>query len=206
MVKKLKITQTKSVIKRPKKQKLTIEALGLRRPNNSVVLNDTPQIRGMINRVIHLVKFEEIKEKPTKKVADDKIKEETKILKEDDKDRVGKVVEKDQIDKEDKEEKVVEGKIASKGTILIGVVDGDHHDIGKNIVKLMLEASGFKMIDLGKNIEADKFLQNCDAYNPSIVAMSTLMTTTMDSMAEISEKMRFSRLEFSIPSRELLTL
>lgn len=63
MAKKIKITQTKSVIDRYKKQKLTIEALGLGRPNYSVVHNDTPQIRGMINKVSHLVSIEEIAEK-----------------------------------------------------------------------------------------------------------------------------------------------
>ncbi len=60
MSKKIKITQVKSVIDRPKRQKLTIEALGLGRPNYVKVHNDTPQIRGMINRVSHLVKTEEI--------------------------------------------------------------------------------------------------------------------------------------------------
>jgi len=62
MAKKLNITQTKSVIDRPKTQKLTIEALGLGRPNNSIIHNDTPQIRGMINKVSHLLKVEEIEE------------------------------------------------------------------------------------------------------------------------------------------------
>ena len=60
MAKKLKITQTKSIIDRPKHQKKIIEALGLGRPNYSIVHNDTPQIRGMINKISHLVKFEEI--------------------------------------------------------------------------------------------------------------------------------------------------
>ncbi|MGD8779003.1 MAG: 50S ribosomal protein L30 [Ignavibacteria bacterium] len=60
MAKKLKITQTKSIIDRPKDQKLTIKALGLGRPNYEVEQNDTPQIRGMIRKVSHLVKFEEI--------------------------------------------------------------------------------------------------------------------------------------------------
>ncbi len=59
---KLRITQTRSVIDRPKTQKLTIEALGLGRPNWVKVHNDTPQIRGMINKVSHLVKVEEINE------------------------------------------------------------------------------------------------------------------------------------------------
>ncbi len=59
--KKIKITQTKSVIDRLEKQKRTVQALGLGRPNYEVVLNDTPQIRGMINVVKHLVTVEEVK-------------------------------------------------------------------------------------------------------------------------------------------------
>jgi large subunit ribosomal protein L30 len=59
---KIKITQIRSIIDRPKRQKLTIEALGLGRPNWVKIHNDSPQIRGMINKVIHLVKFEDIKE------------------------------------------------------------------------------------------------------------------------------------------------
>jgi large subunit ribosomal protein L30 len=60
MAKKIKITQIKSTIDRIKNQKLVIEALGLRKLHSSVIKNDTPQIRGMINKVLHLVKFEEI--------------------------------------------------------------------------------------------------------------------------------------------------
>ncbi len=58
---KIKVIQTKSVIDRSKDQKLTIEALGLGRPNWEIIHNDTPQIRGMIRKVSHLVKVEEIK-------------------------------------------------------------------------------------------------------------------------------------------------
>ncbi len=58
---KIKVIQVRSVIDRPKDQKRTIEALGLGRPNWEVVHNDTPKIRGMINKVTHLVKVEEIK-------------------------------------------------------------------------------------------------------------------------------------------------
>lgn len=57
---KLKITQTRSVINRLENQKRTIEALGLGRPNHFVIQNDTPQIRGMIRKVVHLVEVEEI--------------------------------------------------------------------------------------------------------------------------------------------------
>ena len=62
MAKKLKITQTKSVIDRPKDHKLTIKSLGLGRSNYSKIHNDSPQIRGMVNKVSHLVKVEEIKD------------------------------------------------------------------------------------------------------------------------------------------------
>lgn len=61
-MKKLKITQIKSIIDRPERQKRTIKALGLGRPNYVVIHNDTPQIRGMIRKVSHLVKVEEISE------------------------------------------------------------------------------------------------------------------------------------------------
>jgi large subunit ribosomal protein L30 len=59
---KLKITQIRSIIDRPEKQKRIIEALGLGRPNWEKIHNDTPQIRGMLNKIPHLVKFEEVKE------------------------------------------------------------------------------------------------------------------------------------------------
>ena len=60
---KIKITQTRSIIDRPKDQKRTIEALGLGRPHWEKIHNDTPQIRGMIRKVSHLVKVEEVKDK-----------------------------------------------------------------------------------------------------------------------------------------------
>jgi len=63
---KIKVRQVRSIIDRPKGQKLTIEALGLGRPNWEKVHNDTPQIRGMINKVSHLVVVEEYQEEKTK--------------------------------------------------------------------------------------------------------------------------------------------
>lgn len=62
MAKKLKITQTRSIIDRPVRQKATIKALGLGRPNYQVIHNDTPQIRGMVKKIPHLVSVEEITE------------------------------------------------------------------------------------------------------------------------------------------------
>ncbi|MGB9663526.1 MAG: 50S ribosomal protein L30 [Ignavibacteria bacterium] len=61
-MKKLKITQIRSIIDRPERQKRTIKALGLGRPNYTKIHNDTPQIRGMVRKVSHLVKVEEINE------------------------------------------------------------------------------------------------------------------------------------------------
>ncbi len=82
-------------------------------------------------------------------------------------------------------DKVAKDSTAGKGAIVIGVVEGDHHDIGKNIVKLMLEASGFRLIDLGKNAAKAAFLDAVRAENADLVALSTLMTTTMESMEAI---------------------
>ena len=62
MAKKLKITQIRSIIDRPERQKLTIKALGLGRPNYQVIHNDTPQIRGMVRKIPHLVSVQEIDE------------------------------------------------------------------------------------------------------------------------------------------------
>jgi dimethylamine corrinoid protein len=69
--------------------------------------------------------------------------------------------------------------------IVIGVVEGDTHDIGKNLVRIMLEASGFEVIDLGRDIPPKKFVDEAIRTNASVIALSTLMTTTMDGMADV---------------------
>ncbi len=66
--------------------------------------------------------------------------------------------------------------------LVIGVVEGDVHDIGKNIVKTMFTAAGFNTHDLGRDVPADNFVQSTRQNNAGVVAMSTLMTPTMDSM------------------------
>jgi corrinoid protein of di/trimethylamine methyltransferase len=73
--------------------------------------------------------------------------------------------------------------------IIIGVVEGDVHDIGKNIVKTMLTAAGFKMFDLGKDISDEEFVKATRKHHPYAVALSTLMTPTMDSMKETVDAM-----------------
>jgi methylmalonyl-CoA mutase cobalamin-binding domain/chain len=68
------------------------------------------------------------------------------------------------------------------GKVVIGTVKGDIHDIGKNLVAMMLEGAGFEVIDLGINTDADKFLAALDEHKPDILGMSALLTTTMPYM------------------------
>jgi len=65
----------------------------------------------------------------------------------------------------------------SLGTVVIGTVFGDLHDIGKNLVKLLLESSGFKIVDLGENVPAHKFVEGAKAHNAVVVGLSSLLTT-----------------------------
>jgi len=77
-----------------------------------------------------------------------------------------------------------------KGTVVIGTVKGDLHDIGKNIVAMMLKGAGFHVIDLGFDVEPKKFVKSVAAENAQILAMSCLLTTTMISMEETIEALR----------------
>jgi methanogenic corrinoid protein MtbC1 len=69
------------------------------------------------------------------------------------------------------------------GTMVFAVVEGDFHDIGKNIVKLMVEASGFRVVDLGKNVPAERIVEAVTREKADLVGLSTLMTPTLDRMA-----------------------
>ncbi len=68
------------------------------------------------------------------------------------------------------------------GKILLGTVKGDLHDIGKNLVGMMCEGAGFEIVDLGKDVEPDTFVDAVKEHKPSILGMSALLTTTMRSM------------------------
>jgi corrinoid protein of di/trimethylamine methyltransferase len=74
--------------------------------------------------------------------------------------------------------------------VVIGVVEGDTHDIGKNLVKIMLDASGFEVIDLGRDVPPQRFVDEAVAHGAEVIALSTLMTTTMDAMAEVVTLLR----------------
>ena len=72
---------------------------------------------------------------------------------------------------------------------IIGAIEGDTHDIGKNLTKVMLEAGGFEMIDLGRDVELDEFVKATLEHRPDLVCLSTLMTTTMSGMGKIIDKL-----------------
>jgi 5-methyltetrahydrofolate--homocysteine methyltransferase len=77
---------------------------------------------------------------------------------------------------------LVNGEIKSSGKAVIGTVKGDLHDIGKNLVLLMMEGAGFEIIDLGTDVSPEKFVQAAQANKPDLICMSALLTTTMLNM------------------------
>ena len=76
------------------------------------------------------------------------------------------------------------------GKVVIGTVKGDIHDIGKNLVAMMLEGAGFEVFDLGINTDADEFLAALDEHQPDILGMSALLTTTMPYMKVVIDTLR----------------
>src|SRR5690554_1100326 len=77
---------------------------------------------------------------------------------------------------------IVEADIKPIGKIVLGTVEGDLHDIGKNLVKIMFEGAGFQVFDLGIDVPADRFVAKVKEEKPQILAMSALLTTTMTNM------------------------
>jgi len=80
----------------------------------------------------------------------------------------------------------------SKGRIILGTVKGDIHDIGKNLVAIMMSGSGFEVIDLGIDIPVEKFLSAVEEHKPQIVGLSALLTTTMLEMHKVIDAVRKS--------------
>lgn len=78
--------------------------------------------------------------------------------------------------------KLVDDDIQPVGTIIAGTVKGDLHDIGKNLVCMMLEGAGFQVVDLGTDVSPEAFVSAVKEHNPNFVAMSALLTTTMPNM------------------------
>ena len=77
-----------------------------------------------------------------------------------------------------------------KAKAVIGVVEGDTHDIGKNLVKILMDTAGYEMYDLGRDVSLDAFVEKAKEVDAQLVCMSTLMTTTMDGMRVVIEKLK----------------
>lgn len=80
---------------------------------------------------------------------------------------------------------LAEAGVDSKWTVIIGTVKGDLHDIGKNLVKMMIEGKGFTVIDLGVDVPGEKFVEAIREYEADIVACSSLLTTTMNEIGNV---------------------
>jgi len=84
------------------------------------------------------------------------------------------------------------GAVQRKGTVVIGTVAGDLHDIGKNLVSMMIEGGGWEVIDLGVDVSTEKFIESIEQYPGCILGLSALLTTTMvnmeDTVREIKAK------------------
>ncbi|MHC4471393.1 MAG: cobalamin-dependent protein [Planctomycetota bacterium] len=82
------------------------------------------------------------------------------------------------------------GEVSHRGTVVIGTVAGDLHDIGKNVVAMVLEGDGWNVVDLGVDVGADRFLEALGERPGGVLAMSSLLTTTMMEMETVIERVR----------------
>ena len=89
-------------------------------------------------------------------------------------------------------------EIKSRGTIIMSTVKGDLHDIGKNLVIMMLQGAGFDVIDLGVDISTEKLVQKVEEIKPDILGLSALLTTTMPEILKVIEALRDKGLRKSV--------
>jgi 5-methyltetrahydrofolate--homocysteine methyltransferase len=80
---------------------------------------------------------------------------------------------------------LVDTEIPTIGTIIIGTVKGDLHDIGKNLVAMMMESTGFKVVNLGVDLSEETFVEAVKEHKPNVLALSALLTTTMSNMKSV---------------------
>jgi 5-methyltetrahydrofolate--homocysteine methyltransferase len=85
---------------------------------------------------------------------------------------------------------LVKGNIQSRGKIVIGTVKGDIHDIGKNLVTMMMTGAGYEVVDLGTDVPQEKFVETVSKAHPDLVGLSALLTTTMLEMKGIIQTIR----------------
>jgi len=88
--------------------------------------------------------------------------------------------------------------IKAKGTVILGTVKGDLHDIGKNLVRMMMEGNGLEVIDLGIDVSVDKFISKLKETNAPIIACSALLTTTMGEMKHVVEALKAAGLRDNV--------
>ena len=93
---------------------------------------------------------------------------------------------------------LAEAGVKQIGTVVVGTVKGDLHDIGKNLVAMMLEGAGFKVVDLGIDVPPEKFVSAAVDNNAQVIGMSALLTTTMPSMKNTVEALRVAGLSDKI--------
>ncbi|HWQ77434.1 MAG TPA: corrinoid protein, partial [Anaerovoracaceae bacterium] len=93
---------------------------------------------------------------------------------------------------------LVKDNVEKRGKVVLGTVAGDLHDIGKRIVGMMLEGSGYEVIDLGMDVPSSRFLEAAKKEKPDIIGMSALLTTTMPAMQEVVEILKEEGLDKEI--------
>ncbi|HEY3425803.1 MAG TPA: corrinoid protein [Negativicutes bacterium] len=91
---------------------------------------------------------------------------------------------------------LAKGDTGTKGRVIIGTVKGDLHDIGKNLVAMMMEGSGFEVFDIGMDVDSETFLAAAQEKNAGIIAMSALLTTTMPAMEAVIKAIQAKGLKF----------
>ncbi len=85
---------------------------------------------------------------------------------------------------------LIKSGVEPRGKLLIGTVQDDLHDIGKNLVSIMFRGAGFQVVDLGVNITMDRFVEEAKKHSPDVIGLSALLTTTMVNMEEIVKALR----------------
>lgn len=94
--------------------------------------------------------------------------------------------------------KLLEEGVERVGRVVIGTVKGDLHDIGKNLVRMMLEGAGFEVIDIGVDVSEDAFVQAVREHTPQILCLSALLTTTMNQQLVVIEALKAAGLRDSV--------
>ena len=93
---------------------------------------------------------------------------------------------------------LVDAGVEAKGTVVIGTVKGDLHDIGKNLVKMMMEGKGLEVIDLGVDVSPEQFVSAAKENNADIIACSALLTTTMTEMKNVVDAVKAESLDVKV--------